>query len=102
MDLQMAASSPSNPKSRIQNLKSPIVPAPSTIQSPVIDAEAAPPSGQLCPACGTPVESLDKFCPACGTANPDYRPPGDSARQVSGPQSKYFKCQQCGAEVATD
>jgi DNA-directed RNA polymerase subunit RPC12/RpoP len=101
---------------------------PAPLSNPVIDAEAVAPSGKPCAACGTPVEPLDKFCPACGMVNPDYPqpqvigtgPPAErvgvpsvdygtatvpeatSARGASGPLSKHFKCQQCGAEVATD
>ena len=71
-------------------------------QSSVIDAEAVVPSGKPCAACGTPVEPLDKFCPACGTANPDYRQPSHSESAPGSALQKYFKCQQCGAEVATD
>jgi len=40
-----------------------------------IDREVQAPMGRPCEACGTPVESLDKFCPACGTTNPKYKPP---------------------------
>ena len=94
--------------------------APPDIQfrdSPVVDAELVAPSGKPCAACATPVEPLDKFCPACGTANPDYRPPNSSPGHPPGGSapreerisrsemttvSKHFKCQQCGAEVATD
>jgi DNA-directed RNA polymerase subunit RPC12/RpoP len=84
-----------------------------------VDADFAAPAGKPCEACGTPVEPLDKFCPACGTANPGYQQPGSADRptstQVSSdgpltptitepakPAQKHFKCQQCGAEVATD
>ena len=89
-----------------------------------MDAHAAAPSGKPCAACGTPVELLDKFCPACGTANPDYHAPaahqpdapargaaaaGGTPRAVveaevvePSPLSKHFKCQTCGAEVATE
>jgi hypothetical protein len=68
----------------------------------VIDAEAVAPSGQPCAACATPIEALDKFCPACGTANPNYNPAhADGTRSVPTTQ-KHFKCQQCGAEVATE
>ena len=79
------------------------------LDSPVVDAAAAAPAGKPCEACGTPVEPLDKFCPACGT------PVAGSKFQVQGSQStlnlepgtrnlgaKHFRCQQCGAEVATD
>src|SRR5689334_16231504 len=80
----------------------------------VVDRHSAAPAGKPCEACGTPVEPLDKFCPACGTPNPDFQqstqarsaseaPNADSAgapRLV--PEQKFFRCQQCGAEVATD
>lgn len=97
------------------------MPATPDIQFPdsqVVDAEVVAPAGKPCEACGTPVEPLDKFCPACGTANPDYHAPDSSPAaenrsgnsrselptmaQAASPLSKYFKCQQCGAEVATD
>ena len=73
-----------------------------TNTSAVIDAEAAAPSGKLCGACGTPVEALDKFCPACGTTNPAYRQQVDNGTRSVPATTKHFKCQQCGAEVATD
>jgi Zn finger protein HypA/HybF involved in hydrogenase expression len=74
------------------------------IDATIVDTHAAAPSGTLCKACGTPVESLDKFCPACGTANPSYALPTAAAEAKPGPAalSKYFRCQQCGAEVGTD
>jgi DNA-directed RNA polymerase subunit RPC12/RpoP len=78
----------------------------------VIDAEVVAPAGKPCAACGTPVEALDKFCPACGTANPEYQGQKPEVRSQKSeveteqvpqsPLSKHFKCQQCGAEVATD
>src|SRR6188474_1034798 len=92
------------------------------LENAVVDSEAAAPSGAPCNACGTPVEALDKFCPACGTTNPRYQAqasgPGALSAPASGrvaspeviaaeiaepsPLSKYFRCQQCGSEVATD
>jgi DNA-directed RNA polymerase subunit RPC12/RpoP len=74
----------------------------------VIDAEAIAPSGEPCAFCATPVEPLDKFCPACGIANPDFDPAltnGTSTHSVGASvpiTQKHFKCQQCGAEVATE
>jgi Zn finger protein HypA/HybF involved in hydrogenase expression len=84
--------------------------------TPVVDAEVVAPAGKPCEACGTPVEPLDKFCPACGRTNPDFLPPlairpveshgGDSRSELPtlppSPLSKFIKCQQCGAEIATD
>ena len=91
------------------------------MESAVVDSEAAAPSGAPCDACGTPVEALDKFCPACGTTNPRNKPPLAGTKPSPGvsrtnatpaaidaelaepsPLSKHFRCQQCGAEVATD
>ena len=33
----------------------------------LVDAQTAAPCGQLCDACGSPLEPLDRFCPACGS-----------------------------------
>ncbi|HND52288.1 MAG TPA: hypothetical protein PLV92_07820, partial [Pirellulaceae bacterium] len=33
----------------------------------LVDAQTAAPGGQLCDACGSPLEPLDRFCPACGS-----------------------------------
>jgi DNA-directed RNA polymerase subunit RPC12/RpoP len=63
----------------------------------LVDAEAAAPHGEPCPACGAPVEPLDKFCPACGTPR-DVKP----AQPAALDQKKYFRCQNCGSEVAKD
>jgi Zn finger protein HypA/HybF involved in hydrogenase expression len=80
----------------------------------VIDLHSAAPAGKPCEACGTPVEPLDKFCPACGTPNPDFHAPsepsltgtklgpGAPANGTRSVPATYFRCQQCGAEVATD
>lgn len=65
----------------------------------VIDEHAPLPGGQLCPACGAPLESHDKFCPACGTSH-DTRAP--TATEAEEPQQKHFHCNNCGADVATD
>jgi len=84
-----------------------------------VDQNAPAPRGRPCEACGTPIEALDKFCPACGTANPDYQAPAAAAvRQqpsetvdaqvvekrveTEPPEQKHFRCETCGAEVATD
>src|SRR5438270_2992625 len=89
------------------------MPSASTATS-VIDPHSAAPSGKPCEACGTPVEPLDKFCPACGAANPDFRPATQARSASEGSRTesastqrdivpqKFFRCQQCGAEVATD
>ena len=73
------------------------------LDEPAVDQDAQAPSGIPCQACGTPVEALDKFCPACGTPNPRYKAPQVvDAQLVEEERHKYFRCQQCGAEVATD
>lgn len=80
----------------------------------IVDAEVAPPSGQPCPACGAPVEPLDKFCPACGQphsrATVGERTGESTGVEVVPPESsaaeplaqRYFRCQQCGSEVGMD
>lgn len=83
-----------------------------------VDRDAAAPRGKPCEACGTPIEPLDKFCPACGTANPDFQLPATAAttaqqqqpevvdaeviEKKEAPAQKHFRCETCGAEVATD
>ncbi|MFO0904757.1 MAG: zinc ribbon domain-containing protein [Pirellulales bacterium] len=96
--------------------------------SSIVDAQVAAPHGQPCPACGSPVEPLDKFCPACGTPNasttlppaapPTTAPPIAAESPIPGELvapgtaaetpverhdlQKYFRCQQCGSEVGMD
>lgn len=65
----------------------------------VIDLDAAAPRGDLCEACGAPVERHDKFCPACGC--PHEVATIVEAEIVESAQ-KHFRCENCGAEVATD
>ncbi len=79
------------------------------LDTPVVDAEVVAPSGNPCAACGTPLESLDRFCPACGTTNPDFKAPSvatphviDAQVHEPSPLSKVLQCKTCGAEVATD
>src|SRR5690242_19834960 len=97
-----------------------------------VDRDAPPPSGHPCEACGCPVEPLDKFCPACGTPNSAAAVgagagtgagarAGAGVRGQAGTDSrgeqgqtyqdvvkaepvsqKFFRCQNCGSEVATD
>ncbi len=61
--------------------------------------DAAPASQQTCENCGAPIDPLDKFCGSCGAPHQaaSNRGPAGAA-----PPSKYFRCQNCGAEVATD
>jgi len=79
-----------------------------------VDAESHAPTGTPCDACGTPIESLDKFCPACGTTNPRYTPPARGAAAttqrpieaelvvVDEPAQKHFRCDNCGSEMTAD
>lgn len=93
------------------------------LDAEVVDRDAPGPRGKPCEACGTPIEPLDKFCPACGAGNPDFQepvaaaevspaetrrpatatqsPPG-SPSQPTAIEQKHFRCETCGAEVATD
>lgn len=85
-----------------------------------VDRDAPAPRGKPCDACGTPIEPLDKFCPACGSTNPDYQAAAATSSAASAPlelveaevvekveqqevpEQKHFRCETCGAEVATD
>jgi hypothetical protein len=71
----------------------------------VIDAEVVSPQGTPCEACGAPVEADDKFCPACGTPNPHMAHAAGAklvpAQAVETPLAQFFRCETCGAEVAT-
>lgn len=86
---------------------------------PVVDPQSQSPTGIPCEACGTPVESLDKFCPACGIANPGYTPPtaeqggaeivdaqivpaGQPTRRDEQLALKHFRCDNCGSEMTAD
>jgi DNA-directed RNA polymerase subunit RPC12/RpoP len=59
--------------------------------------DASPPTAALCPTCGAPVAGDDHFCPACGAGLAAAPPP--AAQRVD---QQHFRCQTCGAEVATD
>lgn len=64
----------------------------------VAEHELAP-HGELCPSCGCPIESADKFCPACGT------PRVVDAAVVPAPATpdkKYLRCSSCGSEMTAD
>lgn len=50
---------------------------------------------QPCSQCGAPVERGNRFCQVCGAEQAVEAPP-----VVATP--KYFRCEQCGAEVAVD
>ncbi|MBW3597484.1 MAG: zinc ribbon domain-containing protein [Planctomycetes bacterium] len=72
-----------------------------------IDVDAQTPHGSPCEACGAPVEAWDKFCPACGS--PQETAAAALAASVAQAElvdeetvRKFFRCEQCGAEVATD
>jgi hypothetical protein len=55
--------------------------------------------GLPCEACGAPWEVGDKFCPACGCPRAQAEIP--VAEVVETPAAKYFRCQNCGSELAT-
>lgn len=65
----------------------------------LIDRDLPAPHGDLCEACGSPVEPLDKFCPACGTPNAHSAAPIEA--EVVEPK-KHLRCETCGAEIAMD
>ena len=70
----------------------------------IIDAEAVAPHGTPCPQCGSPVEADDHYCIACGWQNDHFAPSNlaPASQQTAESQQKYFRCQSCGSEVATD
>jgi predicted RNA-binding Zn-ribbon protein involved in translation (DUF1610 family) len=68
-------------------------------QSAEIDVQSQTPHGRLCDACGSPVEVWSKFCPACGSSQ---EVAAVTEAEVVEPARKQFRCDQCGAEVATD
>lgn len=69
-----------------------------TVEAVVVDRDAAAPHGQPCAACGCPIEPDDKFCPACGTPQVVEA----TAVATTPVLQKYFRCNGCGSEVATD
>jgi hypothetical protein len=62
------------------------------------DAPPASPA-RPCPACGAPVEALDKFCPFCGAEQPAAVALSDAG---AASEQKHFQCKNCGAEVTVD
>lgn len=68
----------------------------------VIDREMPVPHGKPCGACSAPIETHDKFCPACGTPNPAFASAPPVEAEVVAEQHKFFRCQNCSSEVATD
>jgi len=76
------------------------VEAASDVDAPIIDSDAVAPQGEPCEACGCPVEPLDRFCPACGSPRAASEAP--TAVKTEMPAQKFFRCENCGSEVATD
>ena len=76
------------------------------IVQPNVDVGVLAPHGLPCEACGAPVESSDRFCTACGC--PVSRPSETATDQTTGAgapdelSQKFFRCKNCGSEVATD
>jgi len=67
------------------------------IDSTKLDETAVAPPGRTCPACGAPLDELDQFCNACGTP----QTAAVAAPAVEKPDKKSFRCENCGAQVAT-
>ena len=81
----------------------------------VVSFKDAAPVGKTaaCEACGAPLDALDRFCGACGTPHqPEQtatRTGGENVGTEASPtelasavEHKFFRCKNCGAEVATD
>jgi predicted RNA-binding Zn-ribbon protein involved in translation (DUF1610 family) len=79
-------------------------PAETPFSEEIIDAEVVAPHGVPCPQCGTPVEPEDHYCAGCGWQNDQApsAPQATSQQDPSEPAQKYFRCESCGSEVATD
>lgn len=69
--------------------------APPILESTLLD-ELPAPHGHACPACGGPVEELDRFCNACGAPQPE------AAAEGAPPPSKAIHCGTCGAHISID
>lgn len=69
-------------------------------EAPMVDSDVAAPRGEPCEACGCPVEPLDRFCPACGAPRAAAEAPPTPEADL--PSQKYFRCENCSSEVATD
>ncbi len=71
----------------------------------IIDTEAVAPSREPCHKCGAPLDEGDHFCVSCGATTTsevkaDESPP--QQRQATADAQKFFRCDNCGSEVATD
>ncbi len=64
---------------------------------PTIEDDSPVLNTRTCSQCGAPVESLDRFCQGCGTAQASEAPAAGA-----GEPPKYFRCENCGAQVAVD
>lgn len=53
------------------------------------------PTGELCHACGSPIDADDRFCNACGATHEVSRA---AAKDVT---LQHIKCESCGAEIET-
>lgn len=71
------------------------------LQEPQADSPA-PQASQTCAACGAPLDGLDKFCPACGAPHRTAVMAEAVEADTAEPIQKFFRCETCGAEVATD
>src|SRR5438093_12047296 len=68
---------------------------------------------EACDACGAPLDPFDKFCGACGAARqarqaasqPSLSGPAPREVQTAaaplGIGQRFFRCKNCGTEVAT-
>jgi hypothetical protein len=68
-----------------------------TSYEPTLEDDSPAVRTQACQQCGAPVEPLDKFCGACGAEQAAAAVVHEAAVR-----QKYFRCQNCGAEVAID
>jgi hypothetical protein len=67
-------------------------PAEFKVQAPAVT------TAMVCPSCGTPLQSHDKFCPNCGAPAPAPAPP-PSTPSTQGPETATKFCISCGAKI---
>jgi hypothetical protein len=65
----------------------------------VIDTQVVAPSREPCYSCGAPLDDGDSFCASCGAT---AETKSEHALAPSPEAQKFFRCDNCGSEVAAD
>lgn len=92
---------------RKNRLESPHFPA--IVDAEVVEKKERSPRGEACVSCGAPLGLSDRFCTACGHGHNPLEPVqadvvevAPSADTPAEAEQKFFRCKNCGSEVATD